>query len=139
MQEDKEGMFDAIHALSLCIAATNGMVLDMTPDRERMKASAGYGYSTATDLADWLVRSLDMPFRQAHHVTGSLVAMAAERGCELEELSLADMQSVEPAIHDGIFAVLGVENSVASRTSYGGTSPKNVAMQAERWLKMLAG
>ncbi len=137
MQEDKEGMFDAIHALSLCIAATNGMVLDMTPDRERMKASAGYGYSTATDLADWLVRSLDMPFRQAHHVTGSLVAMAAERGCDLEELTLADMQSVEPAIHDGIFAVLGVENSVASRTSYGGTSPKNVAMQAERWLKAL--
>ncbi|MCC2097656.1 MAG: argininosuccinate lyase, partial [Hyphomicrobiales bacterium] len=137
MQEDKEGMFDAFHSLSLCIAAMNGMVLDMAPDTGRMKASAGFGYSTATDLADWLVRSLNMPFRQAHHVTGSLVAMAAERGCELEELSLADMQTVEPAINDGIFAVLGVENSVASRTSYGGTSPVNVARQADRWLEIL--
>ncbi len=137
MQEDKEGMFDAIHSLSLCIAATNGMVLDMTPDTTRMKASAGYGYSTATDLADWLVRELDLPFRQAHHVTGAIVARAAALGCELEELSLADMQQVESRISEGIFSILSVENSVASRTSYGGTAPKNVALQAETWLNRL--
>ncbi|MGE3246010.1 MAG: argininosuccinate lyase [Beijerinckiaceae bacterium] len=137
MQEDKEGTFDAIHALSLCIAATTGMVRDMEPDTERMKASAGFGYATATDLADWLVRSLNMPFRQAHHVTGALVAKAAGRGVGLEDLSLEDMQSVEPGITAGVFDVLGVENSVASRTSYGGTSPQNVEMQAGRWLETL--
>ncbi|MDP4595194.1 MAG: argininosuccinate lyase [Beijerinckiaceae bacterium] len=137
MQEDKEGMFDAIQALSLCIAATNGMVRDMQPQTGRMKASAGFGFSTATDLADWLVRELDLPFRQAHHVTGSIVALAAARNCELEDLSLAEMQGVEPLIHGGIFRVLGVENSVASRTSYGGTSPENVRKQSIAWLERL--
>ena len=138
MQEDKEGMFDAIHALSLCIAATEGMVRDMEPDIERMKKSAGYGYSTATDLADWLVRELDLPFRQAHHVTGSIVALAAGRGCDLEEVPLHEMQIIESNIHAGVFDVLGVDKSVASRTSYGGTSPLNVAAQANAWLKRLS-
>ncbi len=137
MQEDKEGTFEAIHALSLCIAATTGMVRDMQPDTERMKASAGFGYSTATDLADWLVRSLNMPFRQAHHVTGSLVAKAAARNAGLEDLTLEEMRDVEPTITEEIFAILGVENSVASRVSYGGTSPKNVEVQARKWLDLL--
>jgi len=137
MQEDKEGAFDALHSLSLCIEAMNGMVKDMTPDLERMRKAAGAGYSTATDLADWLVRKLDMPFRDAHHVTGRIVALAAQRGVGLEDLELAEMQAVEPRIGAEVFDVLGVENSVASRTSFGGTAPTNVANQAERWLAAL--
>ena len=111
-----------------------GMVRDLTPNTEKMKAAAGSGYATATDLADWLVRSLKMPFREAHHVTGRLVALATQRGVALEGLSLADMQGVEPRITQDAFAVLGVDNSVRSRTSYGGTAPENVRAQAERWL-----
>jgi argininosuccinate lyase len=138
MQEDKEGTFDALHALSLCIAATEGMVRDMIPSTERMKSSAGAGFATATDLADWLVRALGLPFRQAHHVTGSLVRIASEQGTGLEDLSLAQMQSVEPRITAEVFSVLGVDQSVRSRTSYGGTSPANVIAQADRWLAALA-
>lgn len=137
MQEDKEGTFDALESLSLCLAAMTGMVRDFTPDLARMKAAAGAGFSTATDLADWLVRSLDMPFREAHHVTGKLVALAAEKGVGLEDLSLAEMQAEELRISPDIFAVLGVENSVASRTSYGGTAPTNVEAQARHWLAAL--
>ncbi len=137
MQEDKEGVFDALETLLLCLAATTGMVRDMMPDAKRMKAAAGAGYATATDLADWLVRALKMPFREAHHVTGRIVALAAERGVALEKLSLEEMQRVEPRITEDAFAVLGVERSVRSRTSYGGTAPANVRRQAKAWLKRL--
>lgn len=138
MQEDKEPAFDALQTLSLCTAAMAGMVRDMVPDLKRMKAAAGSGYATATDLADWLVRELNLPFREAHHVTGRLVGLAADVKLPLEKLSLAEMQSVEPRIHQGLFAVLGVEKSVRSRTSYGGTAPANVKVQARKWLKALA-
>ncbi|MGP8232151.1 MAG: argininosuccinate lyase [Methylovirgula sp.] len=137
MQEDKEGTFDALQTLSLCLAAMKGMVGDFVPDLARMKAAAGAGYATATDLADYLVRELGLPFREAHHVTGRLVASAAERGIGLEALSLAEIKTVEPRLTDKVFAVLGVENSVASRTSYGGTAPANVAEQAQAWLDRL--
>jgi argininosuccinate lyase len=137
MQEDKEATFDALETLSLCLAAMTGMVGDFEPDLARMKAAAGAGFATATDLADWLVRQLGMPFRDAHHVTGKLVAKAAEKNIGLEDLSLAEMQEIEPRIGQEIFAVLGVENSVKSRTSYGGTAPDNVRAQAERWLEAL--
>ncbi len=133
MQEDKEGAFDALHTLSLCVEAMTGMVKDLKPDTKRMKAAAGAGYSTATDLADWLVRTLNLPFRQAHHITGSLVRMASERKTGLEKLSLSDMRAVEPKIDETVFAVLGVEKSVKSRKSYGGTAPSNVRAQARRW------
>ncbi len=137
MQEDKEGVFDALQTLSLCLAAMTGMVRDLTPDAKRMKTAAGSGYSTATDLADWLVRTLKMPFREAHHVTGRIVAIAAGRGAALEKLKLEEMQSVEPRITEDVFDVLGVERSVKSRTSYGGTAPANVRRQAKAWLKRL--
>lgn len=129
MQEDKEPVFDAVDNLALCVAATTGMMETATFNAETMTAAAGQGFTTATDLADWLVRVLGMPFRQAHHVTGRLVKMAEERACGLEDLSLADMQSVEIGITDAVFAVLGVANSVASRTSFGGTAPDNVKAQ----------
>jgi argininosuccinate lyase len=138
MQEDKEPTFDALDSLALAIAATAGMVRDMQPDAKRLKKAAGSGYATATDLADWLVRMLKMPFREAHHVTGRIVGLASARGVDLEKLSLAEMQGVEPRITAAIFEVLGVSNSVKSRTSYGGTAPKNVRAQAQRWLKALA-
>jgi argininosuccinate lyase len=137
MQEDKEGLFDALETLSLCLAATTGIVKDLTPDAKRMKAAAGAAYATATDLADWLVRSLKMPFRDAHHATGRIVALAAARGVPLERLTLDEMQSVEPPITEEAFGVLGVERSVRSRTSYGGTAPANVKRQAKAWLKRL--
>ncbi|WP_353181359.1 argininosuccinate lyase [Bosea sp. (in: a-proteobacteria)] len=138
MQEDKEGTFDALQTLSLCLAAMTGMVRDMQPDLKAMKKAAGAGYATATDLADWLVRVLKMPFRDAHHVTGRLVAIASEKKVGLEKLSLAEMQGVEPQITEAVFAVLGVDQSVKSRVSYGGTAPANVRKQARRWLKQLA-
>ncbi|ACL62037.1 argininosuccinate lyase [Methylobacterium nodulans] len=138
MQEDKEGTFDALQTLSLCLAAMAGMVRDLEPVPEMLKAAAGSGYATATDLADWLVRELGLPFRDAHHVTGRLVGVAAARGVGLEALSLAEMQAEEPRITAAVYDVLGVENSVASRTSYGGTAPANVRAQAERWLKALS-
>ena len=138
MQEDKEGTFDALQSLSLCLAAMTGMVKDIEPDLKRMKVAAGSGYATATDLADWLVRTLKMPFRDAHHVTGRIVGLASNKNIGLEKLTLAEMQSVEPLITDEIFAVLGVDKSVRSRTSYGGTAPSNVKRQANRWLALLA-
>ncbi|GGH31118.1 argininosuccinate lyase [Alsobacter metallidurans] len=138
MQEDKEGVFDALQTLSLCIAAMAGMVRDMEPELKTMKKAAGLGYATATDLADWLVRTLKMPFRQAHHVTGRIVGLASDNGVGLEKLSLAEMQAVEPAITQDVFAVLGVERSVRSRVSYGGTAPVEVKKQARRWLAKLA-
>jgi argininosuccinate lyase len=137
MQEDKEGAFDALSTLSLMIAATAGMVRDAVPDENRMKAAAGSGYSTATDLADWLVRVLGLPFRDAHHVTGRIVALASGKGVALHKLTLAEMQEVEPRITSEVFGVLSVSKSVASRVSYGGTAPKNVRAQAKRWLKQL--
>jgi argininosuccinate lyase len=137
MQEDKEPAFDAFDNMSLAIAATTGMVRDMVPNTDEMRKAAASGFSTATDLADWLVRTLKMPFRDAHHVTGSLVAIAEKQGCDLPELTLAAMQKVEPRITRDIYKVLTVESSVASRTSFGGTAPKNVKREAKRWLKLL--
>ncbi len=137
MQEDKEGVFDALRTLSLCLAAMTGMVKDLTPNARRMKAAAGAGYATATDLADWLVRALKMPFREAHHVTGRIVALAESRGVGLERLSLEELRSVEPRIAEEARGVLGVERSVRSRTSFGGTAPANVRKQARAWLKRL--
>jgi argininosuccinate lyase len=138
MQEDKEPVFDATASLGLSLAATAGMVRDMQPDASRMRAVAESGYATATDLADWLVRVLGLPFRTAHHVTGRLVAHAEGKGVELMALSLEEMQAEEPGITGDVFAVLSVEASVASRTSFGGTAPDNVAAQAARWLAALA-
>jgi argininosuccinate lyase len=138
MQEDKEGIFDAAENLTLTLAATAGMVRDMKPQTERLAAAAGAGFSTATDLADWLVRSLKMPFRDAHHVTGALVARAEAKGVDLSGLTLAEMQAVEPRITAGVFDVLTVEASVRSRTSYGGTAPANVAAMAAEWKAKLA-
>jgi argininosuccinate lyase len=138
MQEDKEGAMDALSALSLSVAAMTGMVRDLIPDVARMRKAADEGYSTATDLADWLVGALRMPFREAHHITGRIVAKAAAEGVALHELTLGKMQAIEPRITKAVFAVLSVDNSVKSRVSYGGTSPKNVRREAGRWLKLLA-
>ena len=139
MQEDKEPVFDAADNLQLCVAAMTGMISDLTVNRDVLKAASGAGFATATDLADWLVRSLDMPFRNAHHVTGALVKLAESKGCGLEELNLAEMQSIEPTITQEVFDVLGVDKSVASRVSYGGTAPSNVKEQAARWKSLLDG
>jgi len=138
MQEDKEQVFDAADNLMLALAAMTGMVSDMAANTDALEAAASSGFSTATDLADWLVRALNMPFRDAHHVTGSLVAMAEARDCDLPNLSLADMQSVHAAITDEVFGILGVHNSVASRTSYGGTAPSEVRKQITRWKEALS-
>jgi argininosuccinate lyase len=137
MQEDKEQVFDAADNLMLALAAMDGMVRDMEANVPVLEAAAASGFSTATDLADWLVRELDMPFRDAHHVTGTLVAMAEARGCDLPDLSLEDMTGVEPRITKAVFDVLGVRNSVASRTSYGGTAPDQVRAQVARWEERL--
>jgi len=137
-QEDKEPVFDAADALALSLAALAGMVRDLAPDTARMRATAGSGFATATDLADWLVRVLRLPFRTAHHVTGRLVARAEARGVDLAGLDLMEMQAEEPGITAEVFEVLTVEASVASRTSYGGTAPANVAGQARRWQGLLA-
>ena len=137
MQEDKEQVFDAADNLMLALAAMQGMVADMQANKAALCAAAGAGFSTATDLADWLVRSLNMPFRDAHHVTGSLVALAEAEKCELQDLSLTQMHSVDPAITKEVYHVLGVENSVASRISYGGTAPAQVRAQILRWKQEL--
>jgi argininosuccinate lyase len=137
MQEDKEATFDALSSLRLGLAAMTGMVADLEPVKEAMRAAAGRGYSTATDLADWLVRELKMPFREAHHVTGAIVKAAEERGLELEKVPLDIMQAIEPRISNGVYSVLSVENSVKSRKSYGGTSPQNVAKMARAWARRL--
>ena len=133
MQEDKEQVFDAADSLMLGLAAMTGMVGDMTANRDALSAAAASGFSTATDLADWLVRTLDLPFREAHHLTGRLVAMAEGQGCDLPDLTLDAMQSVHAGITAQVFGVLGVENSVRSRTSYGGTAPERVRAEIARW------
>jgi argininosuccinate lyase len=138
MQEDKQGAMEAFAALSLGIRAMTGMVNDLVPDEARMKAAAGEGYATATDLADWLVRTLKMPFRDAHHVTGRIVARASEAGVALDLLPLKEMQAIEPRITAEALGVLSVQASVKSRTSFGGTAPKNVQAQAKSWLRRLA-
>ena len=137
MQEDKEGTMAAFAALTLSIAAMTGMVRDMTANTARMRDAAGEGYSTATDLADWLVRTVGMPFREAHRVTGQIVAQAAAAKVPLHELPLTVMQAIEPRITKGVIGVLSVESSLQSRQSYGGTAPENVRGQAKRWLEAL--
>jgi argininosuccinate lyase len=137
LQEDKEGAIDAIGALALSLRAMTGMVGDLEPEMARMAEAAGEGYSTATDLADWLTRTLKLPFREAHHVTGRIVAAAAEQGVALDQLPLKAMQDIEPRITKAVFAVLSVANSVKSRKAFGGTAPNNVRAQAKVWLKRL--
>ncbi|WP_121629510.1 argininosuccinate lyase [Tropicibacter alexandrii] len=137
MQEDKEQVFDAADNWMLALAAMEGMVKDMTANTPQLEAAASSGFSTATDLADWLVRETGLPFREAHHVTGALVAMAEQKGCDLPDLSLEDMKSVKDTITMGIFDVLGVHNSVASRMSYGGTAPARVREQVARWKELV--
>ena len=138
MQEDKEQVFDASDSLMLALAAMTGMISDMEPNVASLETAAASGFSTATDLADWLVRDLGMPFREAHHITGALVAKAEEKGCDLPDLSLADMQIVNERINADVFNFLGVQNSVASRQSYGGTAPIQVRKQIARWRKILS-
>ena len=138
MQEDKEGVFDTAEALTLCLAATAAMLRDLKPNLARMAAAAGAGFSTATDLADWLVRELKMPFRDAHHATGRIVAKAEAMGVELAGLTLTEMQEIEPGILPSVFGVLSPASSAASRTSYGGTAPTNVAMMVKFWQEKLA-
>jgi argininosuccinate lyase len=138
MQEDKQPVFEAFDSLTLALAAMTGMVLDLEPDRARMAAAAGAGFSTATDLADWLVRTLNMPFRQAHHVTGAAVKRAEALGVDLPSLPLADLQLIEPGITSDVFSVLAPAASAASRTSYGGTAPAQVRAQIQRWKERLS-
>jgi len=137
MQEDKEQVFDAARALDLALAAMTGMVADLTVNEKAMKKAAGAGYSIATDLADWLVRELGLPFREAHHVTGRAVALASERGVGLERLSLDELRTIHDGITDDVFSVLTVTRSVASRTSFGGTAPREVKKQIRHWRKRL--
>ena len=138
MQEDKEQVFDAADSLMIALAAMAGMAADVVPQAERLRAAAAAGFSTATDLADWLVRRLGLPFREAHHVTGSLVKRAEAKGVDLADLDLGEMQAEHPAINDEVYAVLGVENSVASPVSYGVTAPEQVRAQVARWKAALA-
>jgi argininosuccinate lyase len=133
MQEDKVPTFEAFDALDVALSAMGGMIADLTADEARMAAAAGAGYSTATDLADWLVRALGMPFREAHHVTGRVVKAAETHGCDLPALALAQLQAIEPRITSDVYSVLTPAASVASRTSYGGTSPEQVRLQIARW------
>jgi argininosuccinate lyase len=138
MQEDKAPVFEAFDALDLALAAMAGMVRDLEPNRERMRAAAGSGFSTATDLADWLVRELNLPFREAHHVTGRAVARAEELGLDLQDLPLSELQGLEPRVTEGVYKVLSPEASCASRMSYGGTAPAQVRAQIARWKERLA-
>jgi len=137
MQEDKEGLFDTAETLTLTLAATAGMVRDLEPNAARLAEAAGAGFSTATDLADWLVRELKLPFRDAHHVTGRIVARAEQLGRALEDLPLSEMQAIEPRLTQGVFDVLSPAASVASRISYGGTAPANVRRMAQEWQERL--
>ena len=138
LQEDKEGAFDVFDTLSLCLAAMTGMVRDLTARRKRMAQAAADGFSTATDLADWLVRKLDLPFRRAHHITGAIVGYAERNGLALSQVPIEAMTAIEPGITPEIFDVLTVDQSVRSRTSFGGTAPTNVRQQAEAWLRRLS-
>ncbi len=137
MQEDKEPVFDALPSLSLCLAAMTGMIADMQPNEAVMRAAAGTGFATATDLADWLVREAGLPFREAHHVTGRIVAEADARGLELAELPLEVLRKLHGGIDERVYDVLSVDASVASRTSEGGTAPGNVRERARHWLSSL--
>ncbi len=137
MQEDKETTFDALRSFAVAVAAMRGMIEDMEPEAEAMRAAAGRGYSTATDLADWLVRTLKLPFREAHHVTGTIVKLAEGRDVALENLPLEAMQNVDKRITADVFSVLSVERSVRSRASFGGTAPQNVRKMARGWIKRL--
>jgi len=137
MQEDKEGAMEAFSALGLALAAMTGMVVDMEPDAARMKQAAGAGHATATDLADWLVRTLGIPFREAHHISGRIVAAADAAGVALDALPIEAMRTIEPRITEDVYSVLSVERSVASRTTFGGTAPANVRREARKWLKRL--
>lgn len=137
MQEDKETTFDALRNFAIAVAAMGGMIADLEPDPDAMRAAARRGYATATDLADWLVRELKLPFREAHHTTGTIVKRAEAQGIGLDELPLDELQAVEPRITKGIYAVLGEANSVKSRTSFGGTAPQNVRKMARAWTKRL--
>jgi argininosuccinate lyase len=139
MQEDKEPTFEAFDTLELCVAAITGMMADMQIEAIRLKEAAAEGYATATDIADWLVRVLGMPFRQAHHITGRIVRIAEDRGCRLDELALSDMRTVEPEIDERIYDVLEVEDSVKSRNSYGGTAPDKVREAADMARKRFLG
>jgi argininosuccinate lyase len=130
MQEDKEPVFDAADSLLISVQVATGIVRDLKPNAEALRRATQAGYITATDLADWLVRAAGLPFREAHHVTGALVKLAVERGCELSELPLDDMQAAEPRITEGVYEVLSVERAVDSRTSFGGTAPANVRAAA---------
>ena len=137
MQEDKEGVFNALDSISLGLAAMSGMMEALSINADAMHAAAGSGYATATDLADWLVREAGLPFREAHHVTGQLVALAEEKACTLDALSLADMQNIEASITEHVFSVLSVENSVASRLAFGGTAPDGVRARVAHWQNWL--
>ncbi|MBL4645870.1 MAG: argininosuccinate lyase, partial [Rhizobiales bacterium] len=137
MQEDKEQTFDAFNAFSLIVAAMSGMMADLEPNEKNLLKAAGSGYATATDLADWLVRVLNLPFRDAHHVTGRIVALAESKGVDLHKVPLGEMQDIEPGITEDLMDVLSVRKSVMSRVSYGGTAPANVRKQAKRWLRTL--
>jgi argininosuccinate lyase len=139
MQEDKEVAFDALDSLSLSLAAMTGMVEDLVANRDRMRASANAGFSTATDIADWLVKQVNIPFREAHHITGQIVALAEQKGMTLEGLTIEDFKFIDHRIDSRIHKVLTVEASVAARKSYGGTAPENVALQAARWKELLTG
>lgn len=138
MQDDKPPVFEAAGLMALSIAATTGMIADTTFDTARMRQAAELGYATATDLADWLVREADIPFREAHHITGAAVKLAEQRGCALDALSLDDLQQIDSRIDDRVFAALSVDASVASRASYGGTAPEQVRSQVKRAKALLA-
>ena len=131
MQEDKVPVFEAVDALELCLVAMAGMVRDLQPCRDRLHAAAEAGFATATDLADWLVRAAGLPFRRAHHATGQIVKRAEALGCSLAELSLAELQTIEPAITPAVYDLLDPARSVASRTSFGGTAPESVRAAAQ--------
>lgn len=137
MQEDKEPVFDALDALKLGISALTGMVSDLVVDAKAMKKAAGAEFSTATDLADWLVQNLEIPFREAHHITGAIAALAEKKGLDFKRLPLSDLQSAEPRITADVFGVLDPARSAKSRTSFGGTAPSNVRREAKRWIKRL--
>jgi len=139
MQEDKEVTFDALDALSLSLAAMTGMIGDLTVNRERMHTAASSGFATATDIADWLVREANIPFRDAHHITGQVVALAEKKGVQLDGLTIEDFKTIDQRIDSRIHKVLSVESSVRSRKSYGGTAPDNVLAQAARWKEALTG
>ena len=137
MQEDKEQVFDAADNLTVALAAMTGMIKDLKANKENMEAAAHFGFSTATDLADWLVQKLNLPFREAHHITGQIVLIAETKRCDLCDLDLGEMQEVDDRINEDIYSVLSVHQSVASRSSYGGTAPSQVRSQIKRWRDIL--